>query len=314
MLLIVNASSNVVLRDLELRHLEALSAVASEGTFGKAAKRLGYTQSAVSQQIAALERVIGEKVFDRPGGPRPVRLTAAGRMLLSHAEEVLDHIARLARDVGEYKAGRRGHVELGVFQSVAVKVVPIVVSRLRETAPGVDVHLFESRRDSELVAKVANRELDLTFTVGAPAQTDLEVVDLVSDPFVAIVPRDHQLADTVAPAELGGEPLIGQPEEDSCQRQIDAGLTAEGVTPDYFFRTTDNAAMQSMVRAGMGVAIVPYLAVDINDRDIRILTLAPPLPARELKLVIGPDPSPVTRHFIDLTVKYCRDALRIGPV
>lgn len=309
----MKTTTDIVLRDLELRHLQALRAVATEGTFGKAAKRLGYTQSAVSQQIAALERVIGEKVFDRPGGPRPVRLTTAGRMLLGHAEDVLDRVARLARDMGEYKAGTRGHIELGVFQSVAVKVVPIVVSRLRETAPGVDVRLFESRRDSELVAKVLDRELDLTFTVGAPAQTDLEVVDLVSDPFVAIVPKNHSLADTVAPSEIEGKPLIGQPEEDSCQRQIDAGLTAEGVSPDYFFRTTDNAAMQSMVRAGMGVAIVPYLAVDTNDRDIRILTLDPPLPARELKLVVGTDPSPVTRSFIDLTVAYCREALSAAP-
>ncbi len=301
-------------RDLELRHLEALRAVTVEGTFGRAAKKLGYTQSAISQQIAALERVTGEKVFDRPGGPKPVRLTAAGRMLLGHAEEVLDRVARLARDMSEYKAGTKGRIELGVFQSVAVKVVPIVVSRLRETAPGVDVRLFESRNDAELVAKVANHELDLTFTVGAPAQSDLQVADLVSDPLVAIVPRDHPLPDVVAPTDLAGDPLIGQPGEDSCQRQIDAGLSAVGVSPDYFFRTTDNAAMQSMVRAGMGVAIVPYLAVDTNDSEIRILTLDPPLPARELKLVIGADPSPVTTQFVELTVKYCREALSAAPV
>jgi DNA-binding transcriptional LysR family regulator len=311
---LMDSDTDIALRDLELRHLEALRAVSVEGTFGRAAKRLGYSQSAISQQIAALERVVGEKMFDRPGGPKPVRLTAAGRMLLGHAEEVLERVARLARNVGEYKAGTSGRIDLGVFQSVAVKVVPIVVRRLRETAQGVDVRLFESRSDSELVAKVANHELDLTFTVRAPSQPGLEVEDLVSDPFVAIVPRDHQFGDTVTPFELGESPLIGQPVEDSCQRQIDAGMTAAGVRPEYFFRTTDNAAMQSMVRAGMGVAIVPYLAVDTNDHEIRICTLDPPLPARELKLVIGTDPSPVTRQFVELTVKYCREALSSAPV
>ena len=80
------------LRDLELRHLAALDAVATEGTFGRAALRLGYTQSAVSQQIAALERLVGAALFDRPGGPRPVELTPLGDLLLEHA------LARLARE------------------------------------------------------------------------------------------------------------------------------------------------------------------------------------------------------------------------
>ena len=302
------------LRDLELRHLEALCAVATAGTFGRAAAQLGYTQSAVSQQIAALERIVGERVFDRPGGPKPVQLTAAGKMLLSDAEQVLDRVSRLTRDVEGFKAGTSGRIELGVFQSVAVKVVPRVVGRLREVSPGVDVRLCEARDDSEFVTMVASHELDLAFLVGAPAEAGLEIRDLVSDPFVLIVPRAHPLGDTVTTLDLRGRPLIGQPGEDSCQRKIDAGLTAAGVRPEYFFRTTDNAAMQSMVRAGMGVAIVPYLAVDTNDPDIRICTLDPPIPARELKLVIGSDPSPVTRQFVELTVEFCHDALSGAPV
>jgi DNA-binding transcriptional LysR family regulator len=310
----VNSFVESPLRDLELRHLEALCAVAEAGTFGRAAAQLGYTQSAISQQIASLERIVGERVFDRPGGPKPVQLTAAGKLLLSDAEQILDRVSRLARDVEGFKAGTSGRIELGVFQSVAVKVVPRVVGRLRESAPGVDVRLFEARDDSEFVAMVANHELDLAFLVGAPAEQGLEVRDLVSDPFVLIVPRSHPVGDTVTTLDLRGTPLIGQPGEDSCQRKIDAGLSAAGVRPEYFFRTTDNAAMQSMVRAGMGVAIVPYLAVDTNDPDIRICTLDPPIPARELKLVIGSDPSPVTRQFVELTVKFCREALSAAPV
>src|SRR5438552_6342060 len=77
---------------LELRHLIALKAVADEGSFGRAAKLLGYTQSAISQQIGALERIVGQRLIDRPGGPRPISLTEAGRMLLRHAEGVTARI------------------------------------------------------------------------------------------------------------------------------------------------------------------------------------------------------------------------------
>lgn len=309
----MNSADGKTYRDLELRHLQALRAVATEGTFGRAAAKLGYTQSAVSQQIAALERIVGENVFDRPGGPKPAKLTAAGKLLLGHADGVLDRVERLTRDLGDYKDGAVGRIDLGVFQSVAVKVVPVVVGRLRETASGVDVRLFESRNDHQLVSMVANHELDLAFTVGAPSPPGLQVVDLVTDPFVAILPRDHPLGDAVAISDLRDNPLIGQPGEDSCQRRIDAGLIDAGFDPEYFFRTTDNAAMQSMVRAGMGIAIVPYLAVDTNDPDIRISTLDPAIPARELKLVVGPEPSPVVQKFVELTVDFCREALAEAP-
>ena len=87
---------------LDIRHLQALRAVATEGTFGRAAEALGYTQSAVSQQIAALERIAGHPVFDRPGGPRRVRLTAAGRMLLGHAEQILDRVELIERDLAGF--------------------------------------------------------------------------------------------------------------------------------------------------------------------------------------------------------------------
>ena len=307
------SAPDIAVHDLELRHLEALRAVAGLGTFGRAATQLGYTQSAISQQIAALERIVGERVFDRPGGPKPVQLTAAGQMLLRHAEEVLDRVSLLARDLEGYKTGTTGRIDVGVFQSVAVKVVPTVVGRLRETSPGVDVRPFESRDDAKLVALVAGHELALTFTVAASPLDGVEAIDLGRDPFVAIVPRDHSSGDVLTLAAVQGSPMIGQPGDDSCQRKIDAGLTNAGVRPDYVFQTPDNAAAQAMVRAGMGVAIMPYLAVDTNDPDIRVCSLEPAIPARELQLMIGPEPSPVTRRFAQLTVEFCSEVLETAP-
>src|SRR5829696_1492046 len=101
-----------MMRDLEVRHLVALTAVAREGTFARAADRLGYTQSAVSQQIAALERAVGGSVFDRPGGPRPVELTTLGELLLRHADDVLSHLGLLGDDLHRYHSGEVGRLEI----------------------------------------------------------------------------------------------------------------------------------------------------------------------------------------------------------
>jgi molybdate transport repressor ModE-like protein len=103
---------------IELRHLTALEAVAREGSFGRAAKSLGYTQSAVSQQIAALERIVGARLVDRPGGPRPVSLTEAGELLLRHAEAIVARLAAAQADLGALAEGEAGVLRVGIYQSV----------------------------------------------------------------------------------------------------------------------------------------------------------------------------------------------------
>ncbi len=290
---------------LEIRHLEALRAVTKEGTFAAAANALGYTQSAVSQQIAALERVIGEPVFERRGGPRRVRLTPAGRLVLGHAEGVLDRMSAFSRELNAFRSGDAGRIEVGVFQSVAVKLLPIVVGRLRKVAPGVDVRPFESIDDLPLLAKVDANELDLTFATTL-VDVSLRAVDLAEDPFVAVVPADFPGDDTFSLSALEVVPLIGQP-QNSCQLVVDEGLARAAVTPDYVFRTADNAAVQAMVRAGMGIAIMPMLAVDTRDTGVRLCKIDPPIPARRISLVIGPNPSPVTEQFIEIAVEVARE-------
>src|SRR5437763_8076997 len=93
---------------VELRHLAALEAVAAEGSFGRAAERLGYTQSAVSQQIATLERIVGERLIERPGGPRPVSLTEAGELLLGHAESIVARLQAAQADLHALQTGELG--------------------------------------------------------------------------------------------------------------------------------------------------------------------------------------------------------------
>src|SRR5687768_15215485 len=115
--------------DLEVRHLQALVAVAEAGTFGKAAESLGYTQSAVSQQIAALEKAAGAAMFERPGGPRPVRLTPAGTVLLEHARAVLAELRVAATEVEAIARGDRGRLRVGLMQSVGTKILPSLLAR-----------------------------------------------------------------------------------------------------------------------------------------------------------------------------------------
>lgn len=299
----------MTLDGLELRHLQALRAVATEGTFGRAARSLGYTQSAVSQQIASLERILGEPVFDRPGGPKPVRLTAAGRMMLTHADDILRRVEVVERDLHEFKVGERGRIDVGVFQSVSVKVLPAIVGRLLVESPDIDVRPVLHDNDARSIAQVVAGDLDLTFVGGPVSESSVEVIELVDDPFVAVMHPDVAPDDDVDVEFLRSCPLVAQPASDGCQTKIDAGLTDIGVAPDYVFRTGDNAALQSLVRAGMGTAIMPLLAVDPHDSGVTVRRIDGLIPPRTIGVAVGPHPSPVVLRFVEIAREVCQTAV-----
>ena len=129
---------------IDIRHLAALEAVAEEASFGRAADRLGYTQSAISQQIAGLEKIIEGTLFDRPGGPKRVRLTPLGEVVLDHARAVLARLGALESEVDLHKAGRVGHISVGTFQSVSVQLLPTVFQSLRAERPDLTIRLIEN--------------------------------------------------------------------------------------------------------------------------------------------------------------------------
>src|SRR5919106_922236 len=181
---------------IELRHFLALEAVASEGSFGKAAQSLGYTQSAVSQQIAALERITGQRLVERPGGPKPVSLTEAGRMLLKHADAIAARVAAAQADLTALSEGEAGTLRVGVFQSVGQRILPEVMRRFLRSWPQVKVTLTESADDTELLELVERGDLDLTFSDLPLVEGPFESVELLRDPYVLVVPADSQLAET----------------------------------------------------------------------------------------------------------------------
>ncbi len=302
------ATDSIHLADADLRHLSALRAVAEEGTFGRAAARLGFTQSAVSQQIATLERLVGEPLFDRPGGPRPVTLTPAGRLLVPHAVALLERVRAAEADLAGLRSGQTGTLRVGTFQSVSVRVLPLVLADLHRERPSVKVLPFEHDDQEELLAQLKGGELDLSFLVEPIVDDSLEVRRMCADPFVVLLPLDSPILPATGPVsttDLLTMPLISQM-PNMCQTLIENGLARHGRL-DISFRSNDNAAVQAMVRAGVGHAVLPSLAVDHDDAAVAIRPLDPPLDPRVIVLasVRGRRLPPAADAFVELATGRC---------
>jgi DNA-binding transcriptional LysR family regulator len=290
-------------RDVDVRHLEALVAVVDEGTFAKGAKALGFTQSAISQQIAGLEKAAGLTVFDRPKGPRPAELTPAGLLLVEYARSVLAHVDQMEEELDRMRRGVSGRLVVGTFQSASSRLLPWIVGNMRKDLPDVDIRLSELDDIALLRRALLDDELDFAFTIDLDADPDLVIEVLGVDPFVVIAPRAEADGTTASAGDLNGRPLIGQPNSDSCQLMIDRRLESVGIRPDYVFRSQDNGAVQGMVRSGLGWAIMPYLAIDPHDPGIAVLQLDPPVAPRTIQLVRRTDRTlpPAAELFAALT-------------
>jgi DNA-binding transcriptional LysR family regulator len=297
----------VTARDLEIRHLIALDAVARTGTFGRAAEQLGYTQSAVSQQIAALERAVGASLFDRPGGPRPVELTPLGELLLDHARGLLDRAAAAARDIDRFQAGVIGRINIGTYQSVSTTLLPLLLGGLRTERPQLEARLIEMDDEDELVRRVVDGQLDVSFLTGEPHDA-IEQVELFIDPFVLVALPDDVGEGPVPVTHLRGRRMIGQ-QDNQCQRRVDNALRAAGLEPDYVFRANDNAAVIGMVRADVGMAVLPRLAVEPADPRVAVRDLDPPVPPRHVSIGWRRDRtlSPVARRFVEIAREMTAD-------
>ncbi len=286
--------------DADLRQLAALAAIADEGSFGRAAAQLGYSQSTISQQIAALEKAVGGAVFDRPGGPKPVRITPLGALVLAHGRDLLAKAAAMAAALDRFKAGD-GRVDIGTFQSVSNVILPPVVRRLREEHPGCDIRLFEEETDQPQVS-----DLDLLFFDGR-AGADLQHLKLLDDPYL-LVARAGAFPDGPVPlGRLDGAPMVAHPP--ICdQARVEQELARRAVRPQIVFRTVGNEAVLSMVRAGMGTALLPQLAILSHhtraDKALSIHHLQPSLRPREIFLLWekGRTHSPLAARAIEIAV------------
>jgi DNA-binding transcriptional LysR family regulator len=296
---------------VELRHLAALQAIADEGTFGGAARRLGYTQSAVSQQIATLERAVGQRLLERPGGPRRVSLTDAGRLLLRHAQAIVARLEAAQADFAALAAGEAGSLRLGTYQSIGQRVLPRLLRRFAREWPRVELRLTELNVDQDLVAMIERGDLDLTFADFQLWEGPFEWQHLFDDPYVLLVQADSPLAARGKPPtlrEICELPLIGFRQCRSTQL-LESHFHTRGLAPDFVFRSDDNGTVQAMVGAGMGVAVVPRLAVDFNDADTVAIPLEGTVPPRRIGLVWHEDRyrSAAALGFVELAKDVCAE-------
>ena len=285
---------------VEIRHLAALQAIAAERSFGRAAMRLGYTQSAVSQQIATLERIVGEQLIERPGGPRPVSLTEAGALLLRHADSIVARLQAAQADLQALRTGEVGSLHIGTFQSVGARVLPEVMRRFTADWPQIDVTLVELE-DDEVAPGIERGEIDVGFVLLPLEDEPLETVEVLRDPYVLVTPKGSPLAQkTPSLRAIAAEPLIGFREPHII---IDS-FRAAGVDPEWRFRSNDNPTVQALVAAGIGNAVMPLLTVDERDPRVEIVDL-PTVPPRIIALARHRDryASPAMRAFIETATR-----------
>jgi len=276
-----------VLAELELRHLLALQAVAESGTFWAAAERLGCSQSAVSQQIAAVERILGCPLIDRGRGRRSVAVTEAGRLLLRHAEAIVARLRAVHADFTALAEGEGGTLRVGTFESSGTCILPPLLREFRRRWPAVEVRLTELAKDDQLLELVERGELDLTFAVLPLPQGPFASELLLGDPFVLVVASDGAFATegrgSVALAALQDLLLIGFGHGRSME-QAEAHMKALGLDPDIVFRSNYNGTVQGLVAAGMGAAVAPLLTVDMQRSDTRVVGPIEGLPPRRIAL------------------------------
>jgi molybdate transport repressor ModE-like protein len=287
---------------VELRHLAALQAIAEEGSFGRAARRLGYTQSAISQQIAALERAVGEKLVERPGGPRPVSLTEAGELLVRHAEAIVARMKAAQADLAAFAEGAAGPLRIGTYQSVSTRLLPAIVRRFKESFPKVDIQLTESSIDDELEQRVERGEVDLSFVMLPLGAGPLEAEQLLVDPYVLIVPKDSPLAGREkrpSLREIAQQPLIGY-RQCRSNELVETAIRRAGGEPQFVFRSDDNGTVQGLVGAGIGVALVPQLTLTPTE-DTEVIELGELVPPRLIGIAWHRDRyrTPAARAFVE---------------
>jgi len=301
---------------VEIRHLVALRAIAETRSFSRAAEQLGYAQSAVSQQIAALERALGMTLVERPGGPRPVSLTEAGTVLLRHSERILGRLSAAQADLRALAAGEAGTIRVGMFQSVGARVLPAVLRSFRQGWPQVRVELAGFADDRALLERIEAGSLDVSFALrftDVPMEPRFAFHPLLMDPYVLIAPPDSPFAtrSEVSLAELDGVDLIASDDGSTCCRIIDAAWRRVGATPNVVYATEDNLIIQRLVGTGLGHAVQPELAVEHGaDPEGVIAIPLTDIEPREIGLVWMRDRqlSAAARAFVDVAVEVTADA------
>ncbi len=271
---------------LNTNRLRVLWEVAQRGSFSAAAESLSYTQSAVSQQVATLEAEVGATLIERR--PRGLRLTAAGEALVEHADAILARIEAAEADLAAINGVRGGHLRMASFPTAGATLMPLAIASFRALHPAVELSLAEAEPE-EIVPRLRDGEFDLALLfefsgVTRPPGAQLEQVELLEDPMYVALPSKHPLASKRALRleDLAGEAWVQTAAPSPCARHVLRSCHAAGFEPNVSFESDDYQTVQGLVAAGVGVALIPELALPYVHDNIRIRALSPASPVRRV--------------------------------
>jgi DNA-binding transcriptional LysR family regulator len=306
---------------LNLRRLEVLRAVLAHGSLSAAAETLSYTQSAVSQSIARLERETGTRLLER--GRRGVTPTPAGLALAGHAERILAAVAAAEAELAELVGARLGRLRVASFPSGGAALMPPAVARFRRAHPDVSLTLVEGEPE-EIAPRLRAGELDLALLFDFPGWrasdpgtragrgTGLRPVTLLEDPMDLVLPAGHPLSERprVRLVDLREESWVQTSAASPCARHVVRCCVDAGFTPDVSFESDDYGTVLGLVAAGVGIALVPRLALGAGHPGIVVRPLAPASPVRRVLVATAPGtpPSPPARSMIEELTEVARRA------
>ena len=280
----------------DLRLLKVLREVALRGSFSAAAESLSYSQPAVSQQIARLEAQTGVKLIERQ--PKGIKLTPAGEALVRHTEQILAQLAHAQAELTEIASDARGRLRLAAFATAAGTIVSRAVSEFRQLRPGVQVDL-QLMDPPQAIPALRRGELDLVITEEGGFESDipldgLGVERLMDDVLYAALPADHPLATrrAIALTDLCEEEwmLVGLRGTCADSNVVLRACQEAGFEPRVAHVSDDYFAIQGLVASGMGVALVPGLALASTRDDVAVRPLRGRPPYRRIGAVFQPDP------------------------
>jgi DNA-binding transcriptional LysR family regulator len=302
---------------LDVRRLRVLREVAQQGSFSAAGEALGYTQSAVSQQIAALERETGTTLVER--NARGVRLTDAGRAVVEHADGILARVAAAEEELEAIAGLRGGRLRLASFPTAGATLVPLAIAEFSRRHPGVELSLVEAEPEESLPQlKAGELDIALTFqyevlakTAWEPEHEDVELVHLLDDPMYLALHPDHPAARkrNLKLADLSGEPWVQGDCNGLCGRMHIAVCQAAGFEPRVGFQSEDYNVVQGLVAAGVAISLIAELALTNVRDDIVIRSLGKDTPRRHVyaaTLATGYR-APATEAMLDILRQAARD-------
>jgi len=271
---------------LDVKRMKVLREVAARGSFSAAAEALSFTQSAVSQQVAALERETGTTLLER--GPRGVRLTEAGRALVAHADAILARIADAEEELAALAGLRGGRLRIASFQSAGATLVPRAVKAFHDRHPEVELGMIEAEPD-EAQARLRSGDIDLALVydferLPGTLGDDLELTHLIDDRYDAVLARDHPLAarPQIRLRELAREPWVASTRSCGCREITDRACQDAGFDLAVAFEADETMAAQALVAAGVGVTIFPRLALNPLHPGVVARSLGREAPVRRI--------------------------------